>query len=128
MGARGASDDQDGLGVGAYGHSVLTVRAVVAMCALAARSHEQVAEVLGAPEVVAQDATPPGPPRLHVRLDVAGTYGADLTALAASVRGAVADAVTDMTGLEVAAVDVAVTDVRFPTAEPSAGSAAGDRT
>ncbi|WP_299054886.1 Asp23/Gls24 family envelope stress response protein [uncultured Nocardioides sp.] len=119
--ARGAGSATGDDVVPSPGDSVLTVRAVVAMCALAARSHAQVAEVLGAPEVLTEDTTSSGPPRLRVRLDVAGTYGADLLALAAGVRSAVAATVTGMTGLEVAAVDVAVTDVRAPTAGPTAG-------
>lgn len=44
-------------------------------------------------------------------VDVVAGYGAVLPDVAAAVRGAVADAVTGMTGLEVRAVDVTITGI-----------------
>jgi uncharacterized alkaline shock family protein YloU len=121
--ARGGLSATDDLVVPALGDSVLTVRAVMAMCALAARSHDEVADVVGSPEVVAEETASAGAPRLRVRVDVVGCYGADLCALAADVRRSVTRTLTDMTGLEVAGVDVTVTDVSVgvpgPVSEPA---------
>lgn len=106
--------ETDDLVVPALGDSVLAVRAVVAMCSLSARAQDGVDELSGAPVVVAAEPADAGPPRLHVRLGVVATYGADLRSLADGVRRAVTTTLTGMTGLEVVGVDVAVTDVAPP--------------
>ncbi|WP_292831419.1 Asp23/Gls24 family envelope stress response protein [Microbacterium sp.] len=102
------------------GIAAASVPGVYALGGGAARVLGSIREAVGAKDLSQGVSVEVGETQVAADITIVAEYPVQLQRVAQDVRGAVADAITQLAGMEVAEINVTVVDVRIPGDEDSA--------